>query len=93
MARRLLDAGADLVIGHHTHTPQPVEQYGGGLIAYSLGNFVFDSREEGGRHGLVLRCALTRQGVRDWQTMDVRIERARPAFMEQDAATARAGGG
>lgn len=40
--RRLVDAGADLVIGSHPHVVQPLEIYHGKLIAYSLGNFVFD---------------------------------------------------
>ncbi|MEI3005020.1 MAG: CapA family protein [Victivallales bacterium] len=38
-----IDAGAELVIGHHPHVIQGVEQYGNGWIAYSLGNLVFDS--------------------------------------------------
>lgn len=42
--RGYVDAGADLVLGHHPHVIQPVECHGGGLIAYSLGNFVFASR-------------------------------------------------
>ena len=41
--RAFIDAGADLVIGHHPHVIQGVEQYGNGWIAYSLGNLVFDS--------------------------------------------------
>jgi poly-gamma-glutamate synthesis protein (capsule biosynthesis protein) len=40
-ARALIDAGADLVIGHHPHVLQEVELYHGGIIAYSLGNFLF----------------------------------------------------
>lgn len=39
---RLVDAGASLVIGHHPHVPAGIEEYHGGLIAYSLGNFLFD---------------------------------------------------
>ncbi len=42
--RSWVDAGADLVIGHHTHCIQPMEQYKDGLIFYSLGNYVFSSR-------------------------------------------------
>ena len=41
-ARAAIDAGADLVVGHHPHVPQEVERYGRGFIAYSLGDFVFD---------------------------------------------------
>lgn len=42
LARRLIDAGADLIIGHHPHCLHPVEFYQQGLILYSTGNFVFD---------------------------------------------------
>ncbi len=41
--RALIDAGADLVIGHHPHVIQGVEKRGRGLIFYSLGNFSFSS--------------------------------------------------
>jgi poly-gamma-glutamate capsule biosynthesis protein CapA/YwtB (metallophosphatase superfamily) len=39
--RRLVDAGADCIMGHHPHVPQGIEYYRGCPIAYSLGNFVF----------------------------------------------------
>jgi poly-gamma-glutamate capsule biosynthesis protein CapA/YwtB (metallophosphatase superfamily) len=41
-ARAATDAGADLVIGHHPHWVQTIEEYRGKYIFYSLGNFVFD---------------------------------------------------
>lgn len=40
-AHAAIDAGADLVYGSHPHVLQPVEEYGGGIIMYSLGNFCF----------------------------------------------------
>ncbi len=40
-ARGLVDAGANAVIGHHPHVLQGIERYRSGVIAYSLGNFVF----------------------------------------------------
>ena len=42
VARRLVQAGADLVVGGHPHWVQGVESLSGGLVVYSLGNFVFD---------------------------------------------------
>jgi poly-gamma-glutamate synthesis protein (capsule biosynthesis protein) len=42
LARRLVDAGADAVIGHHPHVLQGIERWGRGIIAYSLGEFLFD---------------------------------------------------
>lgn len=41
--RNFIDAGADMVIGHHPHVPQGWENYHGGYIFYSLGNFLFDT--------------------------------------------------
>ena len=40
-ARRIVDAGADLVVGGHPHVLQPMEMYKGVPIVYSLGNFVY----------------------------------------------------
>ena len=47
IARMLVDAGADIIMGHHSHTPQPLEWHyrddgSRGLIIYSLGNFLSD---------------------------------------------------
>ena len=42
LGHRLIDAGIDVVLGHHSHVLQPIERYKQGLIVYSLGNFLFD---------------------------------------------------
>lgn len=42
LAHLAIDEGADLVVGSHPHILQPLEEYRGTYIAYSLGNFVFD---------------------------------------------------
>ena len=41
MAKMTIDAGADLVVGHHSHRINPIEEYKGKYICYSLGNFSF----------------------------------------------------
>jgi len=46
MARTAIDAGANLVIGHHPHLVQGIERYQDGLIFYSLGNLVFGGNLE-----------------------------------------------
>jgi poly-gamma-glutamate synthesis protein (capsule biosynthesis protein) len=56
--RRIVEAGADVVLAHHPHVFQPVEMHEGGLIAYSLGNFVFDNRRYGPKMPLVSRSAI-----------------------------------
>ncbi len=45
VALRLIDAGADCILGHHPHTLQGIGVYKGRPILYSMGNFVFDQRE------------------------------------------------
>ena len=42
LGRAMIDAGCSLVLGHHPHVLQGWERYRGGVIAYSLGNLVFD---------------------------------------------------
>ena len=59
LAHQAVDAGADLILGHHPHVIQGLELYRERLIAYSLGDFVWDhhSRETG--ETVVLRVAMT----------------------------------
>ena len=44
--RKLAELGADIVIGSHPHVLQPVEEWNGSLIIYSLGNFIFPGMDE-----------------------------------------------
>ena len=47
LAHKLIDSGATIILGHHPHVIQGIENYKSGLIAYSLGNFqfAFDPKE------------------------------------------------
>ncbi len=56
--RAAVDAGADLVIGHHPHVLQGFEIYEDTLIAYSLGNFVFDQDFLATHPSLILRTVF-----------------------------------
>ena len=62
-ARRLIDAGADVLICHHTHTLQTIEQYHGKPIYYSLGNFIFDQDRDINRRTCVPQVTITRDSV------------------------------
>ena len=57
-ARSLVDRGADIILGHHSHTFQPVERYGDGVIAYSLGNFIFDMWRKENRASGILKITV-----------------------------------
>jgi poly-gamma-glutamate capsule biosynthesis protein CapA/YwtB (metallophosphatase superfamily) len=43
LAREFVEAGADAIIGHHPHVLQGVQRVGKALVAYSLGNFLFNN--------------------------------------------------
>ncbi len=46
LGRLTIDAGADLVLGHHSHRINPIEEYQGKYIVYSLGNFSFSGNNK-----------------------------------------------
>lgn len=60
VGRAAVDAGADVVIGHHPHKVQAVELHRGRPIFYSMGNFAFDWEKMRGRNldGLLVRCVI-----------------------------------
>lgn len=69
LARTMIDAGAEVVIGSHPHVTQGVEYYRGKLIVYSLGNFVFDGfKTPETTTGWLLRLTVDRQGLLSWHT-------------------------
>jgi poly-gamma-glutamate synthesis protein (capsule biosynthesis protein) len=73
-AHAAIDAGADLVIGHHPHVIQRQEIYKNGLIFYSLGNFVFDQyQREATQHGEVVQVSFLGRSILDTHVMPVRI--------------------
>jgi poly-gamma-glutamate synthesis protein (capsule biosynthesis protein) len=57
-ARAAIDAGAQLVAGHHPHVVQTMELYKNGLILYSLGNLVFDQNQPDTRRGLLAEAVF-----------------------------------
>jgi len=74
LARSIVDAGADLIIGHHPHVLRGVEKHGRGWIVYSLGNFVCDMLwEEELRETAIAECRLSKNGVEHVRLLPVRI--------------------
>lgn len=75
LARLMIDAGADAVVGTHPHVVQDTETYRGKPIVYSLGNFVFDGFSSlDNRTGWMLFMTVGREGVRAWHTEAVRTD-------------------
>ena len=75
-ARQLVDAGARIVVGHHPHVLRPIERYGDGVIAYSLGNFCSDMVWlPEARVGAVLTCVCTKDALVSVETDTVETSR------------------
>jgi len=75
LARRMIDAGAALVVGGHPHVTQGAEYYRGRLIVYSLGNFVFDGFDyPEAERGWLLRLTLDRDGLVGWDTLAAQMD-------------------
>lgn len=88
LARLMVDAGADVVIGGHPHVTQEVEHYRGKPIIYSVGNFVMKETDNANqRKGWVLRLQLDKQGVQRWDTVAAQIDMDGIPRRDRSAAT------
>ena len=69
LAQKLLNKGVDLVLGHHPHVIQPVEQKNDKIIAYSHGNFIFDQNfSKLTQHGLLLETDTKNKQLKLYKT-------------------------
>jgi len=77
LARTLIDNGADLIIGHHPHVIQGIEEYQDKLIIYSLGNCNFgveqDKNYEGADIGIAVSVELSKDKIPKYELLPVEI--------------------
>jgi len=77
LARLMIDAGADAVVGGHPHVTQGADTYRGKPIIWSLGNFVFDGFElPAAKVGWLLRMSVDQHGVLSWDTLEAHMDAA-----------------
>lgn len=76
IAHHAVDAGADMVIGHHSHALQAVEIYKGKAILYSLGNFVFSLEEDFPRESMLFQCVFSKHKIHEFKFL--------PSFMSKE---------
>ena len=79
-ARQLIDAGADVLICHHTHTLQTIEDYNGHRIYYSIGNFIFDQQKPINTRACMVRLKITRESSLV-ETIPVEIRKCVPYIL------------
>jgi poly-gamma-glutamate synthesis protein (capsule biosynthesis protein) len=77
LAQELAAAGADLIIGHGPHVLQPVEWIDGALVAFSLGNFLFDQPFPDTRQGAILRITFDRGSITAVEAIPTVVRRGR----------------
>ena len=83
-AHRIISAGADCMICHHTHTLQTIEQYRGHSIYYSVGNFIFDQMRPLNSQACMVRLFVTADSV--WtETVPVVIRQCVPHVVSSEA--------
>lgn len=87
LAHLACESGADIVLGSHPHTIQPIEFYKDKLICYSLGNFVFDQMQRSQvREGFILRLNFQGKSLTAIELVPYIIEDyCRPVLFKGDA--------
>lgn len=81
-AETLVNAGADLVVGHHPHVMQNSESIRGSNVFYSLGNFVFDQNRKVTQKAAMLEVTLNR-GLLKSQLIPINISHFRPTLSKE----------
>jgi poly-gamma-glutamate synthesis protein (capsule biosynthesis protein) len=86
LAHRMIESGADLIVGHHPHVLQGIELYRGKIIAYSLGNFVFGGNSRSANsETAVLRVRFAKDTM-EVQAVPVSVRNWQPAPADSSAA-------
>jgi len=68
LAESSIDAGADIIVGHHPHVIQDTVIYKNGLIMYSLGNAIFDQYfSEETMKGALVNVILAKDGIKEYE--------------------------
>lgn len=79
MSRAAIDAGASVVVGHHSHIAQPVEWYKNGVIFYSLGNLVFDQYHlKPSGQGVIGEVIFVGRNIAAYQALGIEIHKTVP---------------
>ncbi len=86
LAQRMIDAGADAVIGGHPHVTQDISIYKGKPVIFSVGNFVMkETDNDYQRKAWVVKLYLDKLGVTRFDTLPVRIDMEGLPSVDNDA--------
>ena len=79
-AHQLIRAGADVLVCHHTHTLQTIEEFRGKMIYYSVGNFIFDQHKPLNTKACMVRLKVSTDDVKT-ETIPVEIRNCVPTIV------------
>ena len=86
LAHAAVDAGADIVVGHHPHLIQPIELYKGKLVAYCLGHCGFDmASDKIADESILVEIALTDRGLGEATVRPIVDAKMRPEILDSGA--------
>jgi poly-gamma-glutamate synthesis protein (capsule biosynthesis protein) len=88
LAPKLVEAGADMIVGGHAHRLQGAGMLDGAFVAYGLGNFVWYNGEGANGDTGILTVTVTGRRIDDWTFTPARIRGGIPQVLEGDAASA-----
>ena len=83
LAHAAIDSGATVVLGHHPHILQGIEQYKNGIILYSLGNFVFGSYSRKATRSIIALLNLQGAKVSEVRLIPVNVDNIELVFQPQ----------
>ncbi|MET0646169.1 MAG: CapA family protein [Pyrinomonadaceae bacterium] len=89
LAHQLVDAGADVILGHHPHIPGSIEVYKSKPVIYSLGNFIFGHSHSHWTDNMIVNFALAGGQVRRVELLPVGsrgIEQYQPTMLTGERA-------
>ncbi len=88
-AHSIIDAGADVILGHHPHVLQSIETYNEGIIFYSLGNFIFDMKSKKTYKSIIAELTLRDRYIDKVRLIPVEIIRKKyyPTIATGETAT------
>ncbi|PED41232.1 CapA family protein [Bacillus cereus] len=78
LAKAMVDAGADIIIGHHPHVLQSFEVYKNSIIFYSLGNFIFDQGWTRTKDSALVQYHLQNNGLAKVEIVPLKIKEGTP---------------
>lgn len=84
LAHLAVESGADLIIGHHPHVVEDFEKYRQGLIAYSLGNLVFDQNFGDTKTGVLLRAEVSKTSPPKFTKIPIKFNRLYQPYLVKE---------